>query len=615
MCGICGMIGTTADFQKVSKMNEIQNHRGPDSSNIWVEDKTVFGHTRLKIIDLSNSASQPMVDNSGRYVIVFNGEIYNYKDIKKKLNDFKFKTNSDTEVLLNAYIKWGAKALELFHGMFAFAIWDKIEKTLFCARDRFGIKPFYYTFYNDTFIFASEIKAFFVAGVKAEVNNSILYDYLVKDYYEHSNETFYKNIYKLDQASYMIIANGSIKEKVQYWNLVDNVKMYQESDFVKKDKLLELIEGSIKGSLESDVPIGIALSGGLDSATLLSLINKNYEEYSNIKTVSFIFEDQKYSEEEYIQKMVNITHQDAYYATVTPQLFLDELTRSVYYQDEPYAGLPIDAYSLCMREAKNNNITVLYDGSGIDEALGGYGRFVPAYFLDIFLKGDYQKFDIELKAFNLDSYESKNKLLMQMANIVNGDRTGGVAQDLSKSTCPECVDMEFKMNYQTTNSSFESPFDNHLHNQMYKELRYTKLPRALRFRDRLSMSYSIELRPPFLDHKLVSYMFSLDNSDYILKGRQKSILRDISSNFLPKGIYDEQKRSVQSPNREWFRNELKDWVYGSIDQQSFWNRGWIDKKSALKRLDRFMKGEGDNAFFIWQWINLELWAKKFLDKK
>ncbi len=616
MCGIAGIIGPESEIQTVQRMIEVQKHRGPDGRGAWGKSGEIaLGHCRLKIIDLSDDGRQPMSTEDGRYTIVYNGEVYNFKDLKREMPGIKFRSETDTEVVLYAYSLWGSKCLERFIGMYGFAIWDDLEKILFCARDRVGIKPFYFSRQGETFFFSSEIRGLLAAGIKPEANNGIIYDFLMKDYYEHTDETFFLNIRKLPPSHYMVVENGVPKTPIRYWefdqqkcNDVSKISV-QERD----EKFVELALDALRLHLRSDVPVGVALSGGLDSAMLLALLVRTHPDPQKVEAFSFVFNDEKYSERPYVEKMIHHTGQRGHFVEISPEIFIDDTQALCISQEEPFAGLPIAAYAASFKEARENRFIVMMDGSGLDEGLAGYDRFFPAYWVDLFAEGKFEKLDLELSAKGIMTPGERKRAVFQMSEALRSDSDSGKGQDLTESVRPNCVNTDFSKKYATSYHFFERPFQDNLRNLMYRELRYTKLPRALRFRDRLSMAVGTELRPPFLDHRLLEYEFSLPPEDYISRGVTKHILRRVGKKYLPETIRIASKRSVQTPQREWFRNELSEWVRDQIDKPSFWNRGWVDRKRGKKSMEEFFRGRGDNSFFLWQWINLELWAESFLD--
>ncbi len=348
MCGIIGVIGKLPEKSEFEKARDVLSHRGPDDCGTYYNEKdgVALGHRRLSIIDLSSAGHQPFFSNDRRYAIVFNGEIYNYLELKEELkNSYDFQTKTDTEVLLASYIKWGKACLQKFNGMFSFAIWDTKEKELFCARDRLGIKPFYYSsaISEQVFYFASEIKGLLALGIKPGPNDKIIYDYLVYGLYDHSNETFFNKILKLPAGHYLIYKNDNFKIS-KYWDLADiSGKPADISLEDAKKKFLELFADSIKLRLRSDVEVGVNLSSGLDSSALLFFAEKITGR--NLDIFSMCSEEEEYDECSLIKNSLNGKQKAKWRASCLKQgetiNLINELIQS---QDEPYGGIPTIAY-------------------------------------------------------------------------------------------------------------------------------------------------------------------------------------------------------------------------------------------------------------------------------
>lgn len=612
MCGIAGIVGPGADRTIVGHMAAVQRHRGPDGEGIWSAPGVALGHRRLRIIDLSEAGRQPMSTADGRYTIVYNGEVYNYQELRNELSGFHLRSKTDTEVVLYAYARWGRRCLERFVGMYGFAIWDARERELFCARDRVGIKPFYYAWRGEDFVFASEIRAILAAGVKREVNDRVLYEFLARDYYDHTDETFLAGVQKLPPGTSMVVRDGKISDPQRYWRLdkeAGRVRVSLQGQ-EREEALISACREAVACHLRSDVPVGVALSGGLDSATLLALLDRTHPDPTRIEAFSFTFADSRYSERPFVDALARQTGRKVHFVEVAPRDFSETAERLVRIQEEPFAGLPISAYSMCFERARQYGFIVMMDGSGMDESLAGYDRFRPALWADLFLAGDWRALDRELGACGITTSEQRKQALAQIQSTLEPSGDVGKGQDLSVSVRPDCLNRDFEEAAWTPVPRFERCFPDSLRNSTYRELCYTKLPRALRFRDRLSMAVGTELRPPFLDHRLLAYEFALPSEDRIYLGASKVILRKAAARFLPDVVRLASKRSVQTPQREWFRNELKEWVRERIDTPTFWNRGWIDKRKGLKAMESYFQGEGDNSFFLWQWVNLELWAQQ-----
>ncbi len=589
-------------------MATAQAHRGPDGSGTWRAPRVALGHRRLKIIDVSDAGAQPMTTPDGRFTIVYNGEVYNYCELRRELHGVEFRSESDTEVVLQAYAQWGADALERFVGMFALAIWDAERGELFCARDRLGIKPFHYAVHDGDFVFASELRGLCAAGVELEPNPSVLYDFLARDFYDHTDETFFTGIRKLPPATHLTVTASGVGTPSRYWDLAREAAAIELANdrHERAEHLLSLMRDAVDVHLRSDVPVGVALSGGLDSSALLALLDTVHPDPSQVEAFSFVADDKRYSERPFIEAMVEATGRKAHFVDFGPEDFIAGARPVAGQQEEPYAGAPIVAYSQCFQAASDAGFVVMMDGSGVDEALAGYERFRPAYWADLMARGDDEELDQQLLKCDLTTEPNRATALVAAKRVANGT-TEGLAQDLTASVRPDCLSDEFVEEAARPAPVFEEPFPDHLRNLMYRELRYTKLPRALRFRDRLSMAVGSELRPPFLDHRVLAYAFALPPEDLIQGQIGKVLLRDALAREIPDAVRRASKRSVQTPQREWFRDELADWVRASIEEGQLWDRGILDERRSRLAMEGYLAGQGDNSFFLWQWINLGHW--------
>ena len=564
MCGIAGIINS--DFNKkdmLCNMLKALDHRGPDAQLVWNDDNIVLGHNRLAIIDLNEASNQPMVSTCNRYVIVFNGEIYNYIELKKLLPDYQFKTQSDTEVLLALFIEKGENCLDLINGMFSFAIWDIKDRILFAARDRFGVKPFYYTIHENSFYFASEPKALFNAGIPKIHSQEVWAKYFMSGSYGLPNETFFENIKQLPASHCLTIGNKSNSLKIKkYYNFIERIKQntfYKNNKF--EEEYIDLMHSSISFRLRADVPIGINVSGGLDSSSLLILSNKlNKKTAENFHAFTFYSDNPDYDELPWVEEIVKKTKNKLSSVLITPNETPELALKVANYMEEPYGGLPTLAYSKIFKQARENNIIVLLDGQGIDEAWAGY---------------DYYK--------NLD-----------MNSIIQGTKGNPFRADV---LIPE-------IRIKAKNNNYPQPFNNTLQNMQYRDLFYTKIPRALRFNDRISMMYSTELREPFLDYRLVEMAFSLPDNLKLNDNEGKWLLRKLVKSKLGENIAFAPKRALQTPQREWLQDDLKFWVEDRIKSLSL--HPWFDKKVIRELWDDYKKGSNDNSFYLWQLINFSM---------
>ncbi|MGB8225188.1 MAG: asparagine synthase (glutamine-hydrolyzing), partial [Polyangiales bacterium] len=567
MCGIAGVLDSSGVAPNtVRTMLSCLQDRGPDASAVTNIHGGAIGHTRLSIVDLRAVSNQPFQSPDGRYTLVFNGEIYNYQELRRELGgSYRFRTRSDTEVLLAAYIRWGRSALERLQGMFAFAVWDEKERSLFAARDRFGVKPFFYSEYGGAFSFASEIKALWMAGVPRAPNERTWAAYLSRGMYRSNGEVFWRDVLELPSGCLLRVRDGrvsterwySLDERVQ--GLIESVRNLSDDDVL--DQAESLLLESVRLRLHADVPVSVNLSGGLDSSLLLALTLRHGAE--GVTAYSFYTGDPRYDELPWIEKMLEGTGVPL---TGVP-LGAEEvptLAREVALkQDEPFGGIPTLAYAKLFQAARSAGRLVLLDGQGLDEAWAGY-----------------------------DYYQTPSN-----APVVQGVRSSAVR--------PQCASPELLAH--ASELSVPTPFDDALRNVQWRDLMVTKLPRALRFNDRVSMAASTELREPFLHHELVELGVAARADHKIRDGVSKWTPRTVARRLLPKEVALSPKRPVQTPQREWLRSELRDWASDMVNrlfQSSV--AGWFDEAKTREELQRYFDQGGDNSFYIWQWINTAL---------
>jgi asparagine synthase (glutamine-hydrolysing) len=562
MCGIAGVVGKVKQ-EVIHNMLYAQKHRGPDNTSVWVDDIVQLGHNRLSIIDLSEEANQPFENEN--YVLVFNGEIYNYIELKSELKDnYFFKTNSDTEVLLAAYIKWGEGFLHKLNGMFAFAIWDKKEQTLFAARDRFGVKPFYYSIKDEVLYFSSEIKTLFAAGIFKEPNKKVWANYFAHGSYGLPNESFWKNIHQLP-ASHVLNYKKNIVNIEKWYVFEDEVKKYFNLDLSYKEvkeKYTKLLKNSISLRFRADVTVGFNVSGGLDSSALLAFVNQQ-EKSENIQAFTFYTNDERYDELHWVQEMIALTNNPLHKVLLQAE-DVEGLSKTItFHQDEPFGGIPTLAYSKIFDKARKEGVLVLLDGQGMDEQWAGYDYYLSS--TDTSTIQGVQK-----------SPFRKNVLTKELLNYIE------------KPEYPE-------------------PFKDELLNKQYRDLFYTKIPRALRFNDRVSMAYSTELREPFLDYRLVEFAFAQPEDFKINKGVQKKMLRDIVSEYLSDSITYAPKRPLQTPQREWLGNDLEKFVTNRIEmiEKSKFSY-WFNIEELKTEWKNYLNGDNQSSFHIWQWLSFSL---------
>lgn len=558
MCGILGVLGHRSKewFQRSAEIKPVLEHRGPDAFLTTLDETSscFLAHWRLKIIDLSDDANQPMQSRCNRYTIVFNGEIYNYLELKQELaGTYQFCTESDTEVLLAGYKQWGKSLLPKLKGMFSFAIWDNHSHELFAVRDRFGVKPFYYYHQEQEFVFASEIKGVKKIVGKVSPNETTWGNYLKFGAYGNGVETFHDEIFELPAGNCLTVFRGEVNVS-KWYNFESQVNQLLGSNDVIQS-FDEKINKAIQYRFRSDVPLGINLSGGVDSSALLALTKQLHH---NIQGFTFYTGHEAYDEISWVEKLVENSH-----VTLNPVKLLAEEIPSLArhmtdIQDEPFGGIPTLAYGKVFDAARKKGVVVLLDGQGMDEQLGGY-----------------------------DYYYNEGQ------NIIQGSK--------SKATVPSAILLAGEVSnvIDVGSSSFSK-----LQQKQYQDLFHKKLPRALRFNDRVSMAASTELREPFLDEELVAFCFGLSEDDKSKHGKTKHLLRTYLRDKVPPFIFDVPKRPMQTPQREWLRNELKDWVHDQLALAK--KTGWFNQTEMDKAVKAFYNEEVDNSFYIWQWISVGL---------
>lgn len=614
MCGIAGIIGKNADAAIVKKMTDAIAHRGPDGEGFFNAPDIALGHRRLKIIDLTDNARQPMTTADGRYAIIFNGEVYNYLELRREIEgQFSWRSTSDTEVILNTYALWGPRAVERWNGMFAVAIYDATEKTLFCVRDRLGIKPFYYHYDGDRFIFASEIKAILVAGVRREPNHSRIFDYLAHGYYDHTDETFFSGIEKLPAGQYIVMKKGSTPRPVRYWYLPERVARVSvpDSDGEILDHFTELMRDAFRLRLRSDVPVGVTLSSGIDSTSILLRLREAYPDLHKLHAFSACYTDERFDEGRRIRPLVEKFGTPWHQSFLEPEEVFPLSDEVLSFHDEPYGGIPQIAFYKLHQLARQKGVTVLLEGHGVEEYMTGYFRCFPPFWTDLLLRGAFGKLTHEMSAFVRGGHGSLGCVLIAWLRYLI--RGGAGHLDYTRQTFSGAVSPRYRNAY-ATDVSFEKPFSSRLLNELYILMRHTKLPRVLRFQDRMSMSGSRELRLPFLDYRLVEFVSALPARYKIRDGADKWIMRQSLRGVMSAAHRQAKKNYVVTPQTAWLKLELRPMVETIVSSGAFRNRPWFDIASVDRLIKNFYADPSPlNSFFLWQYINLEQWFRRYFE--
>lgn len=629
MCGIAGIINLNnnpVEKSNLQKMIDILRHRGPDGDGVFIDKNIGLAHVRLSIIDLSDMAHQPMSYENENYWIIHNGEVYNYIELRQELekHGFKFKSTSDTEIILASYIKWGENCVNKFNGMWAFVIYDKKNKKIFASRDRFGVKPFYYYKDNATFVFASEIKAILqVMPSLKSAHYPYLYHFLNTGALDDADETFYENIKQLPPAHSLTLQENNFKI-YRYWDYYEKTK--ENYDYKNPEEtFLELLKDSIKLRFRSDVPVGTCLSGGLDSSAIVTLSSKINE--NPIYTFSSIYEDKDCNESHYIDIVNKFNKTVPHYVYPQAQDFMHILDKIIYYQDEPSAGPGLYSQWHVMLIAQDH-VKVLLDGQGADELLGGYFYFFEHYFSAV--KKDKNKNGILATAKRILEEYPKVK------ELTNMNFCGGQTEILREVLIPRFFNNLFRMpkikfigskgksfmhpdfiasaGQSPVNRNITRKFDNDLENASYAALANTSIPALLHYEDRNSMAFSMESRVPFLDYRLVEFCIGLPYDQKINADTTKVIMRKALKGILPDEItYRRDKKGYPTPFARWLREDIKNDVSDILFSEKAKARKIFDIEEIEKQFKKHLSGEADVSWQIWRWLTTELWFRKFID--
>ncbi len=630
MCGICGIInknGEKVNIGLIQEMLKTIHHRGPDAEGTYLKNNFAIGHKRLSIIDLSDAGNQPM-HFQGRYSIVYNGEVYNYIELRSELlkQGYNFFSETDTEVIMAAYDCWGEDCLNKFNGMWAFAIYDDVKKILFCARDRFGIKPFYYFLNNDKFLFASEIKQILkVMPVAAKMNEDRVWDFLCNGITEWSDTTFFKDIKQLSAGTCGIFALEKNNWQVKKWYNIEKhhiLNNYKKNVKVFKKTFLD----SLYLRLRADVPIGACLSGGLDSSSIVCGISELFNNSVEIHTISSCFdkeEEKKYDEQEYIDEVIKLTNAVSHKIYVNIEDIFAKLDKIIWHMDEPFTTTSICAQWEVFEEAQRNNLTVMLDGQGADEQLAGYTGFYLPTFIEFLKKRKVIELYKAIK--NFDKKRGKvedicaNSILEDaLKNLFSNRKWWKILSKLkvygkkkeNKNDCGKKIPYPYPLNKGTIKGIYNiNDFD-----QFTKDMIQVNLQALLHFEDRNSMAHSIETRVPFLDYRLVEAIYDMPAEHKIRNGYTKAVMRSAMKGILPEKIrLRMSKLGFATPEEVWihahqeyFRNELLK-ACKILDQI-------VEEKKVLEWFDYCIKNNVKD-YFSFRIICLGRWVKIFNVKR
>lgn len=605
MCGIAGIIDPTLSRGQgeilLGKMLESIRHRGPDNSSHWIDMPVWLGHNRLSIIDLTDAANQPMEFED--LVIVYNGEVYNYLEIRDELlkKGYRFRTQSDTEVVLAAYKEWGAECVKRFVGMWAFAIWDKTKKELFCSRDRFGIKPFYYIHQGDKFYFGSEYKPLKLSPLfRSDINYAQVNRGLLLEFVSYRDETYFECLKILPERCNLVFKNGTVSV-VQYWDL-DPSKRFRGTFEDKRGRFLELFRDSVRLHMRSDVAIGGCLSGGLDSSSIASVVGTDHPGV-RYKTFTIYYNgkdqvDERPWVDELLKKYSNI---DPVYCSPSDDEIGAAYEHAKRAHDTPMPRSSVISYYFLMKAAAQHRIKVMLDGQGADEYLAGYltsfERLIGGYLRNLNILKALKTLRCYAARRNIGRRDMARRGL---ASSVKRERDLYIDEFLyDRLAVGFDNDLEFEL------KRFGG---SRLKQHLYHLLFTTFTPSLLHYEDRISMAFSIENRVPFLNHRLIEFVHSLADEDLLFLGQTKYILRASLNGRLPQPIAERTDKQgfVGKEIHSLLRGPLRHLLEApfSFDRLSMLNP---DKTKDLMR--KFKNGDNARATLVWRLAVLNDWIQ------
>lgn len=619
MCGIAGYVGN-GDKKTLVAMLQSISHRGPDDNGIFIDGEIGLGHNRLSIIDLSSRGKQPMFDSEKTVCIVFNGEIYNFQDLRKQLESkYSFKSKTDTEVLLYAYKEWGVRCLEKLNGMFSFVIYDKKKQLLFGARDRLGEKPLKYYLDRNIFAFASEIKGLLPILKSTPEIDPVAIDHYLTFQYVPVSHTGFKNIFKLPRAHYFIFKNGKLQIK-QYWDISFTEKLsLSEEDW--EEMLLQKIKESVKTRLIADVPIGVFLSGGVDSSAVVALMAQNSR--LPVKTFSIGFEDPNFNELKYANIVAKHYQTDHQTFKVTYRMMSDIFVRLADYYDEPFAdnsAIPM----LLLSQLTRKHVRVALSGDGGDENFGGYTRYNVVAFSQFYKRVP----------------KIARSLLTTGARIT--DLVANTKLTHRAYTYATTFDLPFYERNVYYNCFFDNKTKNHLYTREFRELidnsdsfqifkslykpQISDLDNALNFdfsyylpedllfkTDIASMAFSLEVRSPLLNHELVELTSRMPDWLKVKFFNKKYILKKllVKNNILPKEVVYRSKKGFVAPIEKWLKGDLKNFVIDQVTSSKLLSKNIFDRERLRQYLQDYFQDKHTDSNNIFSLLSLSSWINKY----
>lgn len=622
MCGINGFISlasnTPSDSLRanIAAMNHAIAHRGPDGEGEFFDEGVALGHRRLSILDLSAEGHQPMFNEDHSLALVFNGEIYNYLELipELKARGHIFRSHSDSEVILHGYEEWGADCVQRFNGMWAFAIWDTRNRRLFASRDRLGVKPFYYSQDESSFIFSSEIKA--IAAVKPlhEANLAKVHDYLRYSYRTNDGNTFFAGVNELKPSHNLIIENDQVKIS-QYWQLPQG-ELSAESDEVLCARFTALLEDAVRLRFRSDVPVALLQSGGLDSSAICRVVDDDIEAgwlgCDSVTAFTAIFPGLKHDESVRARELISTCkHVQHVELTPTADDLIKDVQTFVAGIGEPVQSTTSFVHWQIMRAVHERGIKVIINGQGADEALAGYGPYIVGYrLLDTLLSQPWKLFS-QARGMQEKMGFSATMLLAQTAKAMLGRRAASHWRAARVEGGTQVLSPAFIQQYDSNLADSMMTFSSrNLDQHLRGQIEYYGFNQILHYEDHSAMMGSIEMRSPFVDYRLMEFAFSLPDRLKFENGVTKRIQREAFADRLPKFIWDNHhKVGFASPFLDWMKDPaVKTFMHNVVSSESFQARKLWQGAEVKKRFD---DGEKYPNFAFWRYINLELWARAY----
>ncbi|MBT5953663.1 asparagine synthase (glutamine-hydrolyzing) [bacterium] len=616
MCGIFGIIGDIekSELTKLSRtIIESIVHRGPDNQAFDVVEGVSLGHTRLSIRDLHERSNQPFYSKNKRYCIVYNGEIYNEKELRTRL-DTSLETSSDTELVLKAFEKWGKDCLQYLNGMFSFAIYDFVEEEMFAVRDRFGIKPFYYSYYEDKFVFSSEFNVFkHIPWIPKIIDKQALYSYLAFNYIS-SPKTINKNISKLDPGHFLILRKGKLRIE-KYWTLMTSIDdlekgKKQDTDRLSKDSFESLLVDSVERRCVSDVPLGTYLSGGVDSSLITAVSKKKCK---NLKTFTIQFQEQGFDELQDALTVSKALGCENISSLITQKRVLTSFESVIESMNEPFADSSFFS-TYFLSELASKEVKVVLTGDGADELAGGY----PTYKLHKWSK--YFSFSPILgllKPF-LRPSTSHNSSHLMMEQYFKGNKEslflknnfwmGGFSRNEINRLVPSMDSNAFSLAFvesKVSDLSRDCARLDRMNQILYMDF-HMYLQNDILFKaDQANMCHGVEARVPFLDHRLVTNVFSMSSNKKLDLFSSKKIIKEAMPSEVPKSVYRKEKRGFSLPIGHWIRSDFKELVYEMLNQCP----DFIDRSYLATLIEEHYLNKADHQRSIWNLLILFNWLR------